>query len=274
MSASHGAQPLTNRYCNRYSTTLTDSQHLRLAKDHSRPLCRRLSSGLGKLRCKARKLSSEFCKSLHAQQKPHEEQLLLDKESIAPFQHDDAPVVRLHLCSVSDCDHMFCLPAIPKDYDLAVGHGVEDDHASIDYNLESSRVEQQIESWQEGGDECEIIEPEDSEVNGDVFRGFSGAWPQDLPKNSSPLPPQMIWKEMKQHEQVCEQKKRNLGGESSQVQLIESSSSPCFLPGCGPDPEPTRWLYLPPEDLETAEWLVRLWHSFSEESDESGGVAL
>ncbi|KAM3423776.1 hypothetical protein BST61_g1180 [Cercospora zeina] len=269
MSASHGAQPPTNRYSNRYSTTLTDSQHLRLAKEHRPSSCRRLSSGLEKLKSKARRLSSEFCKSIHPQQRFYEERLLLDKEHVAPFQHD-APVMQLHLCSISDCDHTFCLPAIPKDYNLTVGHGAEDDHASIDYNFESSSVERQIESWQEGEDEYEIIEPEDPDVDGDVFRGFSGAWPQDLPKNSSPLP-HKIWKEMKQ--QRREQKKeRGVSGESSQTQTIDgnsSSSSPGFLSGYGPDPEPTQWLHLPPEDLETAEWLVRLWQSFSDDSDDS-----
>ncbi|KAI5368296.1 hypothetical protein Slin14017_G033320 [Septoria linicola] len=159
------AQALGDQYKHRFSILPPPHLHLQARKCSTR---QRLAGSIHKLKRKVRDTSTEL------------QRCFLDKR-IKPSDHGlgsqsvEKPSDALPLCSIPGCDHAFCLPPIPKDYDLTVGHGIEDDHDSIDYSFGD-------------GKKYRVIEPDFLELRSRIPGEGSGSWPGDLARHSSPAP--------------------------------------------------------------------------------------
>ena len=228
---SHDAQLSNNKYRNKFSTTITLSQYLNL---ETRPPSAReyLSTAYEKVKRKAKQTSSRLCQSLKPKRKDSFDRHDNDNGAVvSPPRGSEDLINPARLCSVADGDHILCVPAIPQDYGLAVGHGIEDDHDSIDYEFDES-VPRCVD-WERTAVSNNMT---NTERLGSDWSSCSTA--ETTVKQTKPA--------IREY--------GTAGGDT--------------LDGHGPDLDSTEWLDIAPEQWEETRWLEILDHAFEQDEEE------
>lgn len=133
---SYDAQLSNNKYRNKFSTTITLSQYLKL--ENKTPSAREcLSTAYEKVKRKSKQTSSRLCRFLKPKCKDSLDRHDNDNEAVVSSPRGEEPFNDARDYPATDCDHILCSCSSSRLWPRW-GHGIEDDHDSIDYDFDES----------------------------------------------------------------------------------------------------------------------------------------